>query len=466
MDRKHAPTALAGAGPLGITGRIAVASRRGVVVAVVSALLVVFQGLPGSAPAATGPDCGGSHWVGAWSMSPTDGAPEGFVGQTLRIVVNPHAGGEQLRLRLTNRFGTQPVTFGDAYVGLRATGASVVPGTNQRVSFGGQHAVTVPARGDVVSDPVALTFDAYSDLAVSLHASGSTGPATRHALAVQNNYLTAAGSGSHAAAEGDSAFTGTTSSWFFLEGVDVEARRTVGSVVALGDSITDGLVTTGSPPAEDPTVRGTNGRYPDNLARRLDQLPGPSRLSVLNAGITGNRVLSDGIPPRRGPSAISRLDADVLAQAAVTDVIVMEGTNDIGGAAVPSADAVIAGLDHIVRRLQAAGLNVLLGTIPPAGGFTGGGHGSPEAIAERNRVNEWVRTRPHGAHVVDFHQALRDPANPDRLLPAYDSGDHLHPNLAGYRVMADTVELGHLEGTGCGPIAPGIPTTGPSTTAS
>lgn len=401
--------------------------------------------------------CDGSHWVGAWSMAPSDAAHPGFAEQTLRLVVHPHLGGDHLRLRLTNRFGSRPVTFDDVYVGLRESEADIVAGTNHAVTFGGQRSIIVPAGTNVISDPVTLSVSAGQDLAVSLYAPGFTGPATEHFLAMQDSFTTRGGSGNHAADEDGGAFSETITSWFFLEGVDVLVPRSVGAVVALGDSLTDGFVSAAdlSPviPGED--ARGVNGRYPDHLARRLHQQPGPARLSVLNAGIGGNQVTSDGFLPQFGPSAVSRLEEDVLAQPGVTDVIVMEGTNDVAGAPLVSADDVIAGLDDIVRRSQAAGLNVVLGTIPPAeGAFPWVDNGSAMATAERNRINDWIRTRPHGVGVVDFHEALRDPANPDRLHPDYDSGDGLHLNLDGYRAMAEAVDLSLLAGSNCGPVAP------------
>ncbi|MCA9311213.1 MAG: hypothetical protein KDA21_08405, partial [Phycisphaerales bacterium] len=214
-----------------------------------------------------------------------------------------------------------------------------------------------------------------------------------------------------------------------------------------GDSITDGYVSGGGL-SSDPAVIGQNLRYPDLLARRVSA---GERFSVLNLGIGGNRLLRGPVPgfPGQGPSLLSRLEADVLGQAGVEDVIVLIGTNDLG---LPfprvQAEEVIAGLEGVVDRLHEAGLNVLLGTQTPASGpsFLSFGHGSPEAIDARNAINTWVRTRSGADAVVDFHAALRDPANPDAMRPALDSGDHLHPSPAGYQAMADAVDLDALRG--------------------
>lgn len=414
-----------------------------------AAAILALAASPVQAVATEPAACGGTHWVGAWGAAPADAALPGFAEQSLRMIVHPHYGGDSLRLRLSNRFGSRPVTFGAVAVGKRSSGAALAPGTNRRVTFGGRFAVTLPARTEVLSDPVPLRFGAFTDLAVSMHVRGVSGPATEHPLAVQTSYTTALGSGDHTGSENGAAFTEQVSAWYFLAGIDVRASRGAGSVVALGDSITDGSVSTGGNPLmEDPAVRGSNGRYPDVLARRLDAMPGPLRLSVVNAGIAGNRVVSDGFFPSGGPSAVSRLDADVLAQAGVTDVIIMAGTNDLGMTPLPSADNVIDGLDHLVRRLHANGLNVLLGTIPPAGGAFPM-YGTAVADVQRVKVNAWIRSRPYGVGVADFDEALRDPGAPDRLHPDYDSGDHLHPNLAGYRVMAQAVDLVALRGSRC-----------------
>lgn len=405
------------------------------------------------ATSARAPSCSGSHWVGSWSAAPSGAANEGFAEQTLRLVVHPQLRGDTVRLRLTNRLADQAVTFGEVHVGLHVSHGNVKAGTNRAVTFGGDIATTVPVGSNVVSDPVALTFEVGDDLAISLYMRGATGPATEHDMAVQKSFVTPRGSGNHAADEDSGAFTDTTTSWFFVEGVDVVAPRSVGAVVAFGDSITDGFVwrDLASVDSGDPDALGVNGRYPDHLARRLHDQSGPSRVSVLNAGISGNEV-NDGTPIF-GPSGRSRLAPDVLAQPGVTDVIVMEGTNDLADAPLVRGKDVIDGLDDIVWQLQASGLNVILGTIPPAEGAAPWvGHGSAAATAERNLVNDWIRTRPRGVGVVDFHEVLRDPGNPNRLKPEYDSGDGLHPSLDGYRAMADAVDLSQLAGTGCGPI--------------
>lgn len=422
-------------------------TRAALAVAAATMASLGFIGTP--VHAATSSGCGGTHWVGAWAAAPAHAAFPGFAEQSLRMIVHPHYGGDSVRLRLTNRFGSQPVTFGAVTVGKRAADAAVEPGSNRQVSFGGRSSVTLPPHTEMLSDPVGLRVEAFTDLAVSIYVRGAAAHATKHPLAMQTSYYTPLGSGDHTGSDDGSAFTKETGSWYFLAGVDVAAPRGVGAVVALGDSITDGKVSTGGTVLQDdPAAIGVNGRYPDVLARRLAARPGPSRMSVLNAGISSNRVASDGLLPDMGPSAVSRLDADVLAQSGVTDVIVMEGTNDLGMTLLPSARDVIDGLDHIVRRLRASGMNVLLGTIPPAGGALVP-HGTPFANAARVEVNTWIRTRPYGVELVDFDRALRDPTRTSRLRPDYDSGDQLHPSMAGYRAMASTVDLASLRGNSC-----------------
>ncbi len=425
---------------------------------VVAAVAVVALVAP-VAPAAAVPDGQSAfHWVGSWATSPQ--APtlnlggvsgRGFDNQTLRMVVHPHFSGSPLRLRLANTFGQNTfeqntVTLGPVYVGVRATGAAVVPGTNRVVTFGDARTVHIPAGAEVLSDPVEVDVQAEQDLVVSMYAPVRTGPATYHFDAHQFNYVAA---GNHTTEPGGAAFTTTLTHWFFLDGIDVRAASETAAVVTLGDSITDGAGSTLS----------TNHRYPDFLARRLLAQP-DNELSVLNEGISGNRVLNDS--PCFGESALNRLGRDVLAQHGVHTLILQEGINDIAFShftadnqfpGVPlecflpndevSAAQIISGYQQIINRVRAPGtdLRILGGTLTPWQGST---PYSDAREATREAVNDWIRTSGAFDGVVDFDLALRDPANPLRLLPAYDSGDHLHPSDAGYAAMADAVNLNLL----------------------
>jgi lysophospholipase L1-like esterase len=401
--------------------------RRGL--AVVLSLLL----LTSLAPPPAGAE--GSPWVAAWSASPVVGsvipwsdcpAGTGLRDQTVRNVVFVSAGGPLVRVRFTNAFGTTPLRIGHASVAVRATGAAVVPGSLRELTFHGRRSVTIPAGRELFSDPVRLRVAALSTLLVSAHVPGPTGPLTNHPFTAQGNYLAA---GDHATAATGAAYGGTPC-WMLADGVDVRPdRRVVGSVVALGDSITDTSATTGN----------ANHRWPDFLARRLNAVAGPT-LSVVNAGLGGNRVLAprDG-EPFYGEPALARLSRDVFSQTGVRAVIVMEGVNDIGFDA--TAPDLIAGLREIADRSRAAGLRVIGGTITPFGGsFVW----TPERAATWAAVNDWIRTTDAFDGVVDFAAATAAPGDPGTLAPAYDSGDHLHPNDAGTEAMADAVDLSLL----------------------
>ena len=409
--------------------------RRAAALGLAAALALGALAACGGAAAPAHPDCAASTWVGAWSADPSDAQNPGLADQTVRTILTPELGGETLRVRLSNRFGAGPVRLDAASVAVReGTGAALVPGSVRPLTFAGATAVTLPTGADVLSDPVTLRVSPASDLAVSLFAAGLTGPATEHLVGQQTSYVSPPGSGDHAAETGPAAFTLTTKARYFVSGVDVRKPASVGDVVAFGDSITDGF---GGPP-------DGKDRYPDLLARRLAAAAPSRRLSVLNAGIGGNRLLGDGHLQMAGSAGLARLDTDAIGAPGASDVIVLEGINDIAHQA--TAAQVIAGLGRIVARLHAAGLGVQLGTLTPFGGSAV----APVAEAERLQINRWVRGGGGGADgTVDFDAAVRDPSDPGRLDPRYDSGDHLHPNAAGRGALAGAVDLSALRGATC-----------------
>jgi lysophospholipase L1-like esterase len=432
---------------------------------VLLSLLIALAGPASCAPAAgepaQHPRCTGRHWVGAWAAAPSnaghgDGIPgtRPLAAQTVRMVVRPTLDGRRVRVRLSHRHGDRPALIGQATVALREEAATAVAGTVRTLTFGGRQEVTIGPGRDVTSDPVRLRVRSGRDLLVSLHVPEVVESPTEHFVTNQTGYLAPSGSGNRAADEAGSAFVQQTRhafsvGWYFLTGVDVLAPRRTGAVVAFGDSITDGFQVAGSGPFEDPEVIDRNARYPDFLAARLRRA-GVAQ-SVLNSGISGNRVLADADTPwPYGDSALTRFGADAVRLPGVTDVIVMEGLNDLGNDDALPARELVAGLRTLVRRAQRAGLTVHLGTLPPTGGARDGeGHGSEATARRRQAVNRWIRTSGVADSVVDFDRALRDPADPSRLRPAYDSGDHLHPSTAGYRAMARAVPLERLTGTGC-----------------
>jgi lysophospholipase L1-like esterase len=384
-----------------------------------------------STPGTAGAGEGGS-WVTAWGASPVVGsvipgstcpAGTGLTNQTVRNVVFLSAGGAAVRIRLSNAFGTQAMQVGHASVAAAGSGASAVPGTVRVLTFGGQQAVTLAAGGDALSDPVSLRVAALSTLLVSVYAPGPTGPVTNHPFTAQGNYLGSGDLVSSASAAGYQ----DTPCWMFVSGVDVRGPgRVTGSVVALGDSITDTANTTGN----------ANRRWPDDLARRLNALDGPT-LSVVNAGLGGNRLLAprDG-QPYYGVAALARLDRDVFTQAGVRAVILLEGVNDIGYGA--GADEIISAEQQIAAQAHARGLRIYGATITPFGGSF-----LFNATSEKTRteVNTWIKTSHTFDGVIDFAAAVANPSDPTALTPAYDSGDHLHPNDAGCQAMADAIDL-------------------------
>ncbi|MFJ8600735.1 SGNH/GDSL hydrolase family protein [Streptomyces shenzhenensis] len=408
---------------------------------VLAAALLALIGTTGAAPqteAATAASTGAARaavptavraapapapWTGTWEAAPSGTAPA-LPGAAVRNVVRLSVGGDLLRIRLSNRLGTGPLTLGAVTVALRgAAGPDAVPGTMRTATFGGAPTAAVPPGGDLVSDPVPLAVPAAADLLVTVHTPADSGPATYHRTALRTSYVAPRGAG-RAADEDGAAYTATTSHWYYVTGVDVRAPRGAGSVVAFGDSLTDG---TGS-------THDADRRWPDRLAERLRT----RRLGVLNAGIAGNRLLRDGT----GPSALSRLDADALSRSGARVLIVFEGINDING--TPQANdaaAFEAAYRTIVSRAHAHGIRVVGATLTPYGG-----HRAFTAAREdlRQRINAFIRTGGAFDAVADFDAAVRDPARPQRIRPAYDPGDHLHFNDAGMRALGDAIDLGAL----------------------
>lgn len=365
------------------------------------------------------------HWVGTWNASPQAAwHPVELNGQTVRQIVHVSIGGNRVRVRLSNAYGAGSLLIGAARVGLRSTGASIAAGSDRMLTFNGSESTTIPAGALAVSDPVNLRVPDRADLAVSIYVPGNELAATEHSLGLQTTYISPEGDFSGA----DSLPTATTTqSFYFLTGVEVDASPKSRAIVTLGDSITDGLHSTAD----------ANKRWPNRLAERMRAQKGVSRVAVLNAGINGNRVLQDTV----GTNAAARLDRDVLVQSGARYLIVLVGINDIGFPGPVTADEIIAGHCQIIVRAHAMGLKVYGGTLTPFQAFLPGLYYTSDGEATRQAVNQWIRTSKAYDAVIDFDKAIRDPSNPAKMRPAYDSGDNLHPNDAGYQAMADAIDL-------------------------
>ncbi len=333
-------------------------------------------------------------------------------------------GGTLVRVRLSNAYGTGTLAIGAARVALRSTGASIAAGSDRVLTFNGSPSTKIPPGACAVSDPVKLRVPDLGDLAVSIYVPGNAVAATEHSVGLQTTYVSAEGDFSGA----DSLPTAsTTQSYYFLTGVEVDAARNSKAVVTLGDSITDGYHSTAD----------ANKRWPNRLAERLHAQKGGSRVAVLNAGITGNRILHD----TDGSNALARLDRDVLVQSGARYLIVLEGINDIGFPGAVTVDEIIAGHRQIIDRAHAMGLKVYGGTLTPFQAYLPGIYYTAVGEEQRQAVNQWIRTGKAYDAVIDFDKVIRDPGNPATILPAYDSGDNLHPNDAGYKAMADAIDL-------------------------
>jgi lysophospholipase L1-like esterase len=413
--------------------------------ALASGTAIAAVAAPSAARAASTGEGGPPTWVGTWAAVPTAVPAAALMTlerQTVRHVAHTSTGGDQLRIRLTNEFGETPLVIGEVHVALRAgTGASTaaVAGTDRRVTFGGRTAVTIPAGAPLVSDPVHLRIRPAADLVISIYLPERTPVTTLAAFAFQDNVIAA---GNVTAARTVTP-TATVAQDLFLSGVSVRRRTT--AIVTLGDSITNGAN----------TQANLNHRWPDLLAARLRAAH--IDRGVVNLGVSGNRLLHDPNPPAGSPaeayavffgqSALRRFDRDVLAQPGAADLIVLLGVNDLGhpGTAAPasevvSAEDLIFGHRQLIARAHQAGLRAFGGTILPFKDDTLGFY-SAENERKRSTLNRWIRTSGEYDGVVDFDAAMRDPADPLRLRPAYDSGDHLHPNDTGMAAMAAAVPL-------------------------
>ncbi len=381
-----------------------------------------------------------THWVGTWASSqqipePANALPpDELRDATLRQIVHLSVGGTELRVHLSNAFGTAPLRIDSVHIArpLSPSSDAIDAATDKALTFGGSSEVVIPAGAEYISDPVDYPVSALSNLAISFHLPEPPAQQTGHPGSRATSYVV------HGNLVSAATLPNATKvdHWYQIAGVDVTTPADPVSIVALGDSITDGHAST------------TNGndRWTDDLAERLQGSAATSQIGVLNQGIGGNHLLVDGL----GPNALARFNRDVLAQTGVHHVIVLEGVNDLGGLTrlgeVPIAEHealvahILAAYQQMILRAHAHGIEIIGGTITP---YAGSDYYHPTARDEQDRsaVNAWIRASGHFDAVIDFDKVMRDPSHPDRLLPSYDSGDHLHPSPAGYRAMANSIPL-------------------------
>jgi lysophospholipase L1-like esterase len=372
------------------------------------------------------------HWVGTWTTAPAPAEAGAISNQTLRMNPRVSIGGDRVRVRISNAYGTRPLLVGAAWLSLRDKGPAVVADSQKNLTFGGAESAMIAVGSFVISDPIAFALPPLADIVVSVYLPGemtvNSGITGRYAR--QTNYISPPGNFANSTVMPVGSITGD---WFFVSGVDVLASAETGGVVALGDSLTDANIST----------LDAHCRWPDQLARRLQARPRGRPMGVMNQGLGGNRILHD----IRGDSGLRRFDRDVLAQPGVTHVIVMLGTNDLRNRwAKPeeevNADQMIAGLKQLALRAHTRGIKIFGATLL---GFENEtflpGAWTPERERTRQAVNEWIRTGGAFDAVVDFDRALCDPEHPIRMLPIYDCGDHLHPSDLGYNKMGDAIDL-------------------------
>jgi lysophospholipase L1-like esterase len=371
------------------------------------------------------------RWVTAWGTSMQTLGMNPITNATVRLIARVTVAGDAVRIRLDNTFGQAPLRIGKAFIGLRNQAASIVPGSNRPILFGGSSMATIPPGGTVLSDAVPLKVLARQDLAVSLYAPDSDVRPTQHGNAFTTSYITESQAGDVTAEEARTPFTATTTSMYWLKAIDVLSPESPGAIVAFGDSITDGTCS---------TVDGNN-RWEDWLSVRLD-LAGIRR-AVVNEGIAGNTVTRENLqPPPDSPPGVDRLDRDVLSHHGVTHVVLFMGTNDIRREA-PAAQ-VTAGIAEIVKRVKARGLKVVGVTIIPRHNAAPSGTNTGWNAAKtriRHDVNRWIRSEGVFDAVIDFDQVVRDPSSPDLMVPAFNCGDGIHPSVRGYYEMGRSLNL-------------------------
>lgn len=402
-----------------------------------AAALVALPGFLAGAGALADDDK--TSFVASWAVGHINPLPAGtpqFTNQTLREVVRASVGGEQIRVRIANTFGTETLVIGEARIALSAGGSKIVPGSDRMLTFGGEGSVKVYAGSPVLSDPVRLDVKPMAEVAVSIYLPG-TADASTSTLFQGASYVSSL-PGNHAAAS-DLPSASSLFAWPFVSGISVSAAKKGAAIVALADSAT------------------LTSQWPRFLAERLQARPSTDHLGVVSVALAGNRMLHNSASPlgpsspnpQWGQSLLTRFDRDVLAQAGVRHVIVFIGLNDIAGpgaffpiSEAVSVDDLVAGYRQLIARAHEKGLTIHACTLPPLEGNTSlPGYDTPANEAKRNELNHWIRTSGEFDGVIDVDLVLRDPGHPTRLLPAYDSGDHLHPNAAGGRAIANAIDL-------------------------
>lgn len=382
------------------------------------------------------------HWVDTWTAAqqmprviaaaPNSAAPavvSSVSNQTVRMIVRSTIGGRRLRAEFANTYGTAPLEIGSAHIAVRSKDSGIRTETDKALKVNGKTAFTIPPGGVMFTDPLDFDVAQLADLAVSVYVPGNAALLTQHSLGLHSTYISKAGDASSQAAIADPV---TTQSWYWLAGIEVMAPANTSAIVAFGDSITDGFRSTAD----------TNRMWPAVLAERFLGAGGSPRFAVVNEAISGNQVLHDGA----GVNALARFDHDVMARAGVQWLIILEGINDIGRGLGPAgtpalavtADDIIGAHRQMIERAHSRGIKVAGATLTP---YEGAAYNSEKGEAVRSSVNQWIRTGGAYDAVIDFDATTRNPSHPTQFRPEFDSGDHLHPNDAGYKAMADSIDL-------------------------